>query len=44
VDVQRLGRGPVQHITCEDADFWAGETADGYIAHHNIKSSDPYDL
>lgn len=37
VHVEDIGDGFVQHITVENADFWAGEFYDAFILHHNLK-------
>lgn len=42
IDATPIGRGMVQHITVGDRCFWAGESADGFICHHNAKDTDPY--
>jgi hypothetical protein len=36
-DVEDAGNGYVQHITCENACFWAGDDPDHLFAHHNLK-------
>lgn len=40
VDVQRLGMGEVQHITCGNQCFLAGEIDGYYLLHHNAKNTD----
>lgn len=37
-DVQAMGEGEVQHITCEDDCFWAGEQPGACLPHHNAKN------
>lgn len=39
-DIQSLGDGDVQHITVEDACFWAGEHPGACLPHHNAKDPD----
>lgn len=38
--VENVGDREVQHITVGDRCFWAGETADAFILHHNKTSTD----
>lgn len=38
--VDSIGTIEVQHITVGDKCFWAGEKADAYILHHNLKQVD----
>jgi hypothetical protein len=33
--VENVGDREIQHITVDDRCFWAGETADAFILHHN---------
>lgn len=35
--VESVGQIDIQHITVGDKCFWAGESDDGYILHHNLK-------
>ena len=35
--VEDLGIIDVQHITVSDRAFWAGDGADAYLLHHNLK-------
>ena len=37
--VDSIGEIEVQHITVGDKCFWAGESANAFILHHNIKNS-----
>lgn len=37
-DVQAMGEGLVQHITCENECFWAGEQPGACLPHHNAKN------
>lgn len=41
--VQPLGVREVQHITCEDSCFLAGDIKGAYMGHHNIKHEPPED-
>lgn len=38
--VVAVGDIEVQHITVGDRCFWAGESANGYILHHNLKAEE----
>jgi hypothetical protein len=38
--VDAIGDIEVQHITVGEKCFWAGEKANGYILHHNMKADD----
>ena len=38
--VVAVGDIEVQHITVGDRCFWAGESVNGYILHHNLKAED----
>jgi hypothetical protein len=40
VEVISIGFIQVQHITVGNKCFWAGETADGFILHHNMKMAE----
>ncbi len=40
VSVEAVGQINVQHITVGDKCFWAGETEDAFILHHNLKALD----
>lgn len=42
-DVQAMGEGLVQHITCENECFWAGEQPGACLPHHNAKPIDQDD-
>lgn len=37
VGVEKVGMIRVQHITCENKCFWAGERKGAYFLHHNVK-------
>ena len=40
-DVEDIGNGYVQHITCENACFWTGDDPDFLFGHHNRKPIGP---
>lgn len=42
--VEHLGEMPVQHVTCENECFLAGDSADCYFLHHNLKPPNEGDL
>jgi hypothetical protein len=44
VDVQDIGALEVQHLTVEDACFWAGEQPDMFLLHHNKKAGQCVDI
>jgi len=40
--VTRMGAGRIQHITCENDYFWAGDDPRLMLAHHNMKKIENY--
>ena len=39
ISIEDIGMIAVQHITVGDKCFWAGESKDAFILHHNVKQA-----